>query len=223
MTCGRKALFPPLTYTDPGRGAGAAPAAFCRIPWMPEPSFAVVTDRRGEGDDSAAASGLLHTLRTGRPDAPMLAPAEPRWRPLRFAAAPGLDLRDRFRGALIGGAIGDVMGRANEGVWPRATRETTRGRRTHQTCRRLPEGCWPVERSRMHSRPITAAGSHSSMRSRARASLMMRSPLGRSAPDRDGTFAANYRRIATQCGCGWSPTTRTRLPRKDAGGAIQEH
>jgi len=74
-----------------------------------------VTDRRGEGDDPAAASGLLHTLRAGGLEAPMLAPGEPRWAQLRFAAAPGLDLRDRFSGALIGRAIGDAMGRANEG------------------------------------------------------------------------------------------------------------
>lgn len=77
-----------------------------------------MTDRRGERDDLAAASGLRHILRAGRLDASMLAPAEPRWAQLRFAAAPGLDLRNRFRGALIGGAIGDAMGRANEGVSP---------------------------------------------------------------------------------------------------------
>jgi hypothetical protein len=53
-------------------------------------------------------------LDADRLEAPMLAPAEPGWAPLRFAAAPDPDLRDRFRGALIGGA----MGRANEGAWP---------------------------------------------------------------------------------------------------------
>ena len=100
-----------------------------RLQWLsaaspePEQSLAVVTDRRGECDDPAAASGLLHTLRAGRLDATMLAPAEPRWARLRFAAAPGLDLRDRFRGALIGGAIGDAMGRANEGVRPSEARK----------------------------------------------------------------------------------------------------
>ncbi|MGD0267003.1 MAG: hypothetical protein ABSD47_18930 [Candidatus Methylomirabilota bacterium] len=47
-----------------------------------------MTDRRGEGEDPAAARGLLHTLRAGRFEAPMLAPAEPRWAQLRFAAAP---------------------------------------------------------------------------------------------------------------------------------------
>ena len=77
-----------------------------------------MTDRRGECEDPAAASGLLHTLRAGRLAASMLAPAEPRWSQLRCTAAPGLDLRDRFRGALNGGAIGDAMGRPNEGVSP---------------------------------------------------------------------------------------------------------
>jgi len=77
--------------------------------------LAVVRDRRGDYEDPAAASGLLHALRAGRLDAPMLAPAEPRWAQLRFAAAPGLNLRDHFHGALIGGAIGDAMGQPNEG------------------------------------------------------------------------------------------------------------
>jgi ADP-ribosylglycohydrolase len=36
---------------------------------------------------------------------------------------PGVQLDDRFRGALIGGAIGDAMGRANEGVWPSEARD----------------------------------------------------------------------------------------------------
>ncbi len=80
--------------------------------------MAVVTDCRGERGDPAAANGLLHTRRAGRLDPPMLAPAEPRWAQLLFAVAPGLDLRDRFRGVLIGGVIGDAMGRANEGGRP---------------------------------------------------------------------------------------------------------
>ncbi len=70
-------LFPTSTYTDPVRGAGAAPVAFCRIPFEPRQSLAVVTDRRGKCDDPAAASGLLHTLRATSLDAPMLAPADP--------------------------------------------------------------------------------------------------------------------------------------------------
>jgi ADP-ribosylglycohydrolase len=41
-----------------------------------------------------------------------------------------IDLRDRFRGALIGGAIGDAMGRPNEGV--RANEARTRKIRAYQ-------------------------------------------------------------------------------------------
>jgi ADP-ribosylglycohydrolase len=36
---------------------------------------------------------------------------------------PHVGLRHRFRAALIGGAIGDAMGRVNEGVWPSEARE----------------------------------------------------------------------------------------------------
>ncbi len=49
-------------------------------------------------------------------DAPTLAQEDPRWQRLQMTAGQGVDLRDRFRGALIGGAIGDAMGQANEGV-----------------------------------------------------------------------------------------------------------
>ena len=77
-----------------------------------------MTVRRGEYDDPAAASGLLHTMHAGRLDAPMPAPAEPRWAQLRSGLDRSANLRDRYRGALIGGAIGDAMGRPNEGVGP---------------------------------------------------------------------------------------------------------
>ncbi len=60
---------------------------------------------RGELTDSPPASGLLQSLRAGRLASPIMAPAEPRWARICFAAAPGLDLGDRFRGAVIGGAI----------------------------------------------------------------------------------------------------------------------
>jgi hypothetical protein len=56
-----------------------------------------MTDARGEVTDPATASGLLQVLRAVRLDAPMLAPAEPRWGPLRFAAAPAVS-RGRRRG-----------------------------------------------------------------------------------------------------------------------------
>jgi hypothetical protein len=41
--------------------------------------------------------------------ASMLSQYDPRWERLRSRGDPGVDLRDRFRGALIGGAIGDAM------------------------------------------------------------------------------------------------------------------
>jgi len=41
-------------------------------------------------------------------DPSILAQHDPRWARLRFARVPGVDLRDHFRGALIGGAIGDA-------------------------------------------------------------------------------------------------------------------
>jgi ADP-ribosyl-[dinitrogen reductase] hydrolase len=43
-------------------------------------------------------------------------------RQLQCEPTPGIDLRDRFRGALVGGAIGDAMGRPNEGIWPSEAR-----------------------------------------------------------------------------------------------------
>jgi ADP-ribosylglycohydrolase len=46
----------------------------------------------------------------------MLPEKDPCWQRLQMTAGHGVDLRDRFCGALIGGAIGDAMGRANEGV-----------------------------------------------------------------------------------------------------------
>jgi hypothetical protein len=49
-------------------------------------------------------------------DAPILAGHDLRWGRLKFEPAPGMDLRDRFRGTLVGGAIGDAMGRPNERV-----------------------------------------------------------------------------------------------------------
>lgn len=48
-------------------------------------------------------------------DPPILSQHDPRWERLRSGLDPGVDLRDGYRGALIGGGIGDAMGRANEG------------------------------------------------------------------------------------------------------------
>jgi ADP-ribosylglycohydrolase len=66
---------------------------------------------------------------------------EPRWRRLQLGLAGGIDVRDRSRGALVGGAIGDAMGRANEGLWPSEAR--ARGIREYQPrhgCKSGPKG-----------------------------------------------------------------------------------
>lgn len=62
------------------------------------------------------APTLLADLVAAGLDVPILDPNDTRWERLRPSCLPGLDLRDRFRGALIGGAIGDAMGRPNEGA-----------------------------------------------------------------------------------------------------------
>ena len=41
---------------------------------------------------------------------------DPRWERLRFRKMPDVGRRDRILGALIGRAIGDAMGRPNEGL-----------------------------------------------------------------------------------------------------------
>ena len=69
------------------------------------------------------AKELLGLVSSTELDAPILPREDPRWGRLRSGLDPGVNLRDRFRGALIGGAIGDAMGRANEGVWPREGEE----------------------------------------------------------------------------------------------------
>ena len=56
-------------------------------------------------------------------DAPIFDATDGRWDRLRSSYPSGLDLRDRFRGALIGGAIGDAMGRPNEGRTTEVARE----------------------------------------------------------------------------------------------------
>jgi len=61
---------------------------------------------------------LFGLLRSTGLDVPVLPEEDPRWQRLRLEPGQGVDLRDHFRGALIGGAIGDAMGRANEGVRP---------------------------------------------------------------------------------------------------------
>jgi ADP-ribosylglycohydrolase len=53
----------------------------------------------------------------------ILAAADPRWARLQPPVHTSVVLRDRFRGALIGGAIGDAMGRPNEGRPTEVARE----------------------------------------------------------------------------------------------------
>jgi ADP-ribosylglycohydrolase len=66
---------------------------------------------------------VLGQVRAPGLDAPILAGDDPRWERLKFEPAPGVALRDRFRGALVGGAIGDAMGRPNEGALRVVARE----------------------------------------------------------------------------------------------------
>jgi len=65
----------------------------------------------------------LEIVRAAGVPAAILGPEEPRWPRVHVEPGPGIDLRDHFRGALIGGAIGDAMGRANEGVRPSEARK----------------------------------------------------------------------------------------------------
>lgn len=65
---------------------------------------------------------LVVLLRGAHPDLPVVVPKDPRWRELTRTPAPAADLGDRFRGALLGGAIGDAMGRPNEGLPPSEAR-----------------------------------------------------------------------------------------------------
>jgi hypothetical protein len=69
------------------------------------------------------AKELLGLVYSTELDAPILPREDPRWGRLRSGLDPGVNLRDRFRGALIGGAIGDAMGRPNEGRPTEVARE----------------------------------------------------------------------------------------------------
>jgi ADP-ribosylglycohydrolase len=69
------------------------------------------------------AQKLLAQVTVAGLDALILDRDDPRWVRLAFHPASSLDLRDRFRGALVGGAIGDAMGRPNEGVPADVARE----------------------------------------------------------------------------------------------------
>jgi hypothetical protein len=68
------------------------------------------------------AKSLLTQLTAAGLDAPVLEPTDARWDRLQSSCPSGIDLRDRFRGVLIGGAIGDAMGRTVEGRSPEEAR-----------------------------------------------------------------------------------------------------
>ena len=68
------------------------------------------------------AREVLEILQRTALGVPVVSREDPRWQRLQSAPSQGVDLRDRFRGALIGGGIGDAMGRGNEGVWPSEAR-----------------------------------------------------------------------------------------------------
>ena len=53
----------------------------------------------------------------------ILAATDARWVKLTLSVPSSAVLRDRFRGALVGGAIGDAMGRPNEGQSTEVARE----------------------------------------------------------------------------------------------------
>lgn len=65
---------------------------------------------------SPSAKDVLGILSSTGLNAAILPEEDPRWSRLQLAAGPGMNLRDRFRGTLIGGSIGDAMGRPNEGA-----------------------------------------------------------------------------------------------------------
>ncbi len=70
---------------------------------------------------------ILEILRRTALEALALSQHDPRWERLRLGLGPEVNLRDRFRGALISGAVRDAMGRADEGVWPNAARAAASG------------------------------------------------------------------------------------------------
>ena len=71
------------------------------------------------------ATEALATISEAGLDAPIPLVRDARWGRLKFQRVPGVDLRDRYRGALVGGAIGGAMGRPNEGT----PTDVARGRR----------------------------------------------------------------------------------------------
>src|SRR3990167_4646082 len=74
-----------------------------------------------------SAKEVLGVVRSTGLDAPILPGEDPRWERLRSGLDPGVNLRVRFRGALIGGAIGDVV-KATLAVRPRGRLTGVSGR-----------------------------------------------------------------------------------------------
>ncbi len=68
------------------------------------------------------ATDVLEVVRRTGVELSSLSRHDPRWEGLRPGLDSSVNLRDRFRGALISGAVGDAMGRANEGVSPSEAR-----------------------------------------------------------------------------------------------------
>jgi ADP-ribosylglycohydrolase len=64
----------------------------------------------------------LETLRVIGLNVPILDKGDLLWRQLDVRPTPRANLGDRFCGSLVGGAIGDAMGRPNEGARPRDAR-----------------------------------------------------------------------------------------------------
>jgi hypothetical protein len=62
---------------------------------------------------ATSAKEVLELVCRTELDAPILPRKDPRWERLRFGIGRSVNLRDRGRGVLIGGAIGGAMGRPN--------------------------------------------------------------------------------------------------------------
>jgi hypothetical protein len=73
-------------------------------------------DRMREDAKSQRGRRPLEILPATGLGAAILGQDDPRWRRLDAQPAPAIGLRDSFRGTLVGGAIGDAMGRPNEGL-----------------------------------------------------------------------------------------------------------
>ncbi len=87
------------------------------------------------GKEPVAVAELLAKVQALGIGTPFLLEGDARWTCLTFYPDHDIDLRDRFRGALLGGAIGDAMGRPNEG---KAAQEARR----HQVREYMPWKGW---------------------------------------------------------------------------------